>query len=431
MRRAIHCIGAVLATMALLAGCGGGSSVTPPARDKGGVRCTIAWPPAAKLVPSAALSIELVLREGAEQIERQVIDRPADGAPSAVTFANLPTGTFNITATAFPQVAAAGTPQATGTIPVVIAAGAEVPVTLTMASTVASWVVTGTPAPLPVGNTFDLVATARDVHDAVVLVPAATWVVTSGTGVVTVISSGSGQSAHLRCDAGGVATVLALSEQQIGSAGSILESAPVTIQSVALPTIEATATPAARKVTQTLTLSAAATVDTALGRVASYDWDLDGNGTWDRTGLTSPTVTTSYATSGVKHPAVRVTDNFGSTATSSVAVTVNAADVPTLALGASSTTPTITDAVTLTATATHDADVTTITGYDWDLDGDGTYETTGRTANTIGKTYATPGVRQVGVRVHDSLGQAATDTLALTVTSSGVVIEVGRRGGRR
>ncbi len=318
--------------VALLAGCGGqrtvATSVGQP-REVGSVRCVIQWPPAARLVPSAAQSIELVLREGGTQLDRQVVARPSDGAPSAVTIGRLPFGNFQLTATAFPTADATGTPQAAGTAVVTITDATPVAVTLTMASTVATWVVTGTPEPLPVGRSFELVATARDTSGAVVLVPTASWVVASGTGVVSVTGPGAGgaHSAALHCDAGGTASVVARTQQQVGVAGSVLESAPVTIQVAALPTITASADATTVTISQPVALNATAVVDSALGRVVSYDWDLDGDGTYDRTNLSSPAVTTSYLTAGTRQATVRVTDNFGSVATASVAIAVTAATV--------------------------------------------------------------------------------------------------------
>jgi glucose/arabinose dehydrogenase/PKD repeat protein len=56
------------------------------------------------------------------------------------------------------------------------------------------------------------------------------------------------------------------------------------------------------------------------GKPLSYSWDLNGDGTFgDATG---PTASYTYATAGVYHPSLRVTDDVGATDTASVTITV-------------------------------------------------------------------------------------------------------------
>lgn len=62
----------------------------------------------------------------------------------------------------------------------------------------------------------------------------------------------------------------------------------------------------------------------------------------------------------------------------------------------------------------------TITAYDWDLDGNGTFETTNQPRPTT--VYSTPGVRNVTLRVTDSNGQTATDTIAVDVFSEAFAV---------
>jgi YD repeat-containing protein len=57
------------------------------------------------------------------------------------------------------------------------------------------------------------------------------------------------------------------------------------------------------------------------GTIARYDWDLDGNGTYETAG-SSPTF--SYATTGQKRIRLKVTDGLGATATTTVWLTVSA-----------------------------------------------------------------------------------------------------------
>src|SRR4029077_6831869 len=56
------------------------------------------------------------------------------------------------------------------------------------------------------------------------------------------------------------------------------------------------------------------------GKLLTYSWDLNGDGTFgDATGATA---SYTYTTSGVYHPALRVTDDLGTSDTASVTVTV-------------------------------------------------------------------------------------------------------------
>ena len=59
------------------------------------------------------------------------------------------------------------------------------------------------------------------------------------------------------------------------------------------------------------------------GTIARYEWDLDGNGTYETDTGTTPTTSTTYATSGNRTVGLRVTDNKGATSTTTKTVVVN------------------------------------------------------------------------------------------------------------
>ncbi len=95
------------ASLSLLsAGCGGGNKDTaqPAAsRKAGSVTMTIKWPrpDGTRKIPLAARSITLTIT-GAGGTQTQTVARPANGAPTPVTFSNLPIKTdYVLTATAF------------------------------------------------------------------------------------------------------------------------------------------------------------------------------------------------------------------------------------------------------------------------------------------------------------------------------------------
>jgi PKD repeat protein len=162
------------------------------------------------------------------------------------------------------------------------------------------------------------------------------------------------------------------------------------------------------------TLNASASTDPD-GTIAKYEWDLDGNGTYETNAGTTASISRSFATSGEKTVGLRVTDNLGATATTTRTLTVSNR-APTASFTASpSSVPTGTN-TTLNGAGSKDSDGT-VAKYEWDLDGNGTYETsTGATATTT-TSYATAGSRTIGLRATDNLGATATTTRTVTVTN--------------
>ncbi len=310
---------------ALLAGCGESlPGVAPGESDRATAVVTIQWPArsAPRMIPTLAESIQIELTTGASAgrvTDTQIVARPPNGGVSTVTFENVTPGPASVIATAFPAPAAQGVAQATGRLDFELLEGETHQATVTMASTVATWVAGPAPAPLPVGRTVDLTVQALDAGGATVLVPPATWQIATGTGLVH-LTPVDGTRCTVAADAAGTATVVARCEQETGQAGSVLVSAPVTVTVVALPTVSAQVAPTRPTVTQRVDFTATAVVDPTLGQVAVWDWDLDGDGLFELTGLASPAVSTSYPTAGARTATVRVTDNFGSTATAQVVV---------------------------------------------------------------------------------------------------------------
>jgi PKD repeat protein len=88
------------------------------------------------------------------------------------------------------------------------------------------------------------------------------------------------------------------------------------------PNAAFTATPNPAVTGQNVTFNASASSDPD-GTIVKYEWDLDGNGTYETNTATTATATKSYATTGTVNVGLRVTDNGGKTATKTVPVTVN------------------------------------------------------------------------------------------------------------
>jgi YD repeat-containing protein len=187
----------------------------------------------------------------------------------------------------------------------------------------------------------------------------------------------------------------------------------LTVQNRA-PTASFTATPNPVPTGTAVTFDASASVDPD-GTIAKYEWDLDGNGTYETIGGTSPTTTKTYATAATPTVRLRVTDNNGATATASRVLTVQNR-LPTASFTATPATVVSGSSVTFNGSGSTDPDGT-IAKYEWDFDGNGTYETSTGSTSTTTRAMPVPGTITVGLRVTDNNGGTATTTRTVTVTN--------------
>ena len=145
---------ALLCAALFLAGCGGGSSPATKQASKGRASFVIHWPLRTKvtsrLIPAAAdlVRIQITAQTGSTTTTYGTQDavRPhVDGQPdltaptTAVTFNNLPPGSFNATLTAYPanpDIVTGTIAQATASAPVTIVAGQTAATNITMGSTI-------------------------------------------------------------------------------------------------------------------------------------------------------------------------------------------------------------------------------------------------------------------------------------------------------
>lgn len=192
----------LLASLLLIAtGCGGGSSKAASVTTTSAT-LQITWPDSdSRLVPSAANSITVAFLNGSTTVSKQTVARPSTGSSSTLSFTDLPAETeLTLTATAYPNTDGTGTAQATASKSVILEASANTELSITMASTISSLVVTPTTSAVVVGATKTLVATAYDTSGAVVLTSSSITFASSNsdvasvdasTGVVTGITEGS------------------------------------------------------------------------------------------------------------------------------------------------------------------------------------------------------------------------------------------------
>ena len=173
------------------------------------------------------------------------------------------------------------------------------------------------------------------------------------------------------------------------------------------PTASFTVAPGAPTVGQTVTFASTSTDSD--GTIASQRWDLDGDGQFDD--AAGATVTWAYSSFGTRNVRLRVRDNAGANATTTRAVTVN--QPPSASFTAAPSVVVAGDAVTFASTS-RDADGS-IRGLEWSLDGDESFDD--GTSSTVSRTYATPGVVVVRLRVTDNLGATAVVTGLVTVVA--------------
>jgi PKD repeat protein len=181
------------------------------------------------------------------------------------------------------------------------------------------------------------------------------------------------------------------------------------------PTASFTATPASAPTGQAIAFDATASSDPD-GTIAKYEWDLDGNGTFETDTGTTMTTSRTYTAAGSVDVKLRVTDDKGATATQTKTVTVTNR-APTASFTVTPNPAATRQNVTLDAAGSTDPDGT-VAHYEWDLDNNGTYETDGGTTATRTATFATVGTVTVGLRVTDNNGATATTTRTLSVTSA-------------
>jgi YD repeat-containing protein len=184
------------------------------------------------------------------------------------------------------------------------------------------------------------------------------------------------------------------------------------------PVAAFTATPNPVQPNATVTFNGSSSHDPD-GSIVKYEWDLDGNGSYETNTGSTPTVTKTYATEGSVTVGLRVTDNQTGIDTETKTVNVVANQAPNASLTGTPNPAVLGQTTKLDASGSSDPDGS-ITKYEWDLDGNGTFETDTGTTATVNRQYTAIGTTNVTVRVTDNGGKTATSTLPVTVNSGGV-----------
>lgn len=165
-----------------------------------------------------------------------------------------------------------------------------------------------------------------------------------------------------------------------------------------------------------LTVSLTGTGSDPDGSIALYEWDFDGDGTYDWSSATTGNTVHTYTAVGTFDAVFRVTDNSGLTATAHAATTVVRIGLPGSPTALAAVSPSSGNAplaVSFNGTATDpDGDVVL---YEWDFDGDGNYDWSSQATGNTSHTYSTAGTHVPALRVTDATGLTGTDQALVTV----------------
>lgn len=187
------------------------------------------------------------------------------------------------------------------------------------------------------------------------------------------------------------------------------------------PIPELIASPPDPLASQLVTFDASGSTPPAFGTITHYQWDLDGDGTYETDGGASPTIARRFSQVGTETVGVRVTASVGAPATKTI----------TLSIGAPYTFMSAMPGLVVTGQpVTFDAGPSAMEGSDierfqWDFNGDGTYETDTGTTSSVQHAYATPGAYTASVRVTRSGGRVDTATAPVEVRLAPPPGEVG------
>lgn len=169
-----------------------------------------------------------------------------------------------------------------------------------------------------------------------------------------------------------------------------------------------------------VTFDGAASVDPN-GTIADYAWDLDGDGSFETDTGTTPSASRAYPVKAAIPVGLRVTDNEGHQATTTVPLAVTRAPVALFTYLPDA--PVTGETVTFDGSASSDPDGT-IAGYAWDLDGNGSFERVTGSAATTTTAFATPGVHTVRLRATDDTGATNVRSVDVFVANHAPVARI-------
>ena len=180
------------------------------------------------------------------------------------------------------------------------------------------------------------------------------------------------------------------------------------------PIASADVTPSNGQVPLTVQMSGSGTDSD--GNIVLYEWDFDGDGTFDWSSTTTGNTSHTYTEVGTYNAVFRVTDNEGATATAVAMTSVVSVGPEGSPTAQGSATPDNGPApLTVQFNGTGTDPDGTIVRYEWDFDNDGTYDWSSISSAATTHTYATPGTYVAALRVTDNSGNTGVDYVLIEV----------------
>jgi hypothetical protein len=173
------------------------------------------------------------------------------------------------------------------------------------------------------------------------------------------------------------------------------------------------AAPPAGTTETSFVFTATATPQNGAGPAVSFDWDEDGNGTFELLARPNPH-SVVFDTTGSKTVSVRANSSTaGISGTASAVVIVGSAVPFIVTLTATPECVLLGAAITFKATSENGTGQPLV--HDWDFEGDGDFDPPPTVADNIVHTYETAGTRTARVRVITTTGDEAVAQRAVTV----------------
>jgi len=184
------------------------------------------------------------------------------------------------------------------------------------------------------------------------------------------------------------------------------------------PVAQATASKYDPNIDEEITLDASTSYDLEDSKPVSWEWDLDGDGSYDDD--SGEVITASWSEPGIKEIDVLVKDSegFGDNLDDVLLIDVQDADnlPPIAAAVADKVNANVGEPVNFDGSGSSDPDGQ-VTQWLWDFDGDGLY--TDGFAEIMDYTFWGPGIYNVDLKVVDNLGADDTLDTPLTIAVSG------------
>jgi YD repeat-containing protein len=271
-------------------------------------------------------------------------------------------------------------------------------------------VTTAPPAQIAIPQTFDATASHDDDPDGAITLYEWDWAYDGTFDAADTTTTPTTQ--HTFASAGGVTVAVRVTDERPDQPLTTIATLPVAVTTP--PVAEFTATPNQVSPGGNVHFDGSASSDPDGAGISGYEWDFDGNGTYDAAGA-SATIDHVYPVAGIYAVGMRVTDGDGGTGTKSIAVVV-ANSLPTARLAITPNPVTAGQVVLLDCSASSDPDGTVVR-YDWDLDGNGSYETTTNGTSSLATVYPNQSTVSVGLRVRDDDGGTGIAHVTLKVNA--------------